>query len=202
MNKYPYYEFDLFNEKWKLLTSDYYDIIPNRYLISESGKIFSLLKHNIMKTFQSPDGNGSIYARIKLCTNQSKQCTVAIHRLVALYFLDKNDDPEHKTIVDHLDGDKLHNHYTNLEWISPIENMVRTFKSKSLKRKYSGRHFNTYTEDQIQSIRYLIKQGFSNLEIATMLYEGDKDDPDIREKQDFIQIYSFTKYLRKYGNKF
>lgn len=37
------------------------------------------------------------------------------HRLIAAAFV-KNDDPTINTVVNHLDGNKLNNHYTNLEW--------------------------------------------------------------------------------------
>ena len=47
-----------------------------------------------------------------------------IHRMVALHFVD-NDDPEVKTCVDHIDGNKHNNHYTNLEWVTRSENHKR-----------------------------------------------------------------------------
>lgn len=36
------------------------------------------------------------------------------HRLIAMAFVE-NDNPEDNTVVNHLDGNKLNNHYTNLE---------------------------------------------------------------------------------------
>lgn len=42
------------------------------------------------------------------------------HRLVAQYFI---DNPYDKEQVNHIDSDKLNNHYTNLEWVSQEENM-------------------------------------------------------------------------------
>lgn len=40
-----------------------------------------------------------------------------IHRLVAEHFV-PNDDPENKTIVHHIDGDRLNANATNLEWVT------------------------------------------------------------------------------------
>lgn len=47
-----------------------------------------------------------------------------IHRLVAETYLD-NDDPENKTVVDHIDGNKKNNDLSNLEWVTPQENTIR-----------------------------------------------------------------------------
>lgn len=41
-----------------------------------------------------------------------------VHRLVAKHFLNVSD----KYYVNHIDGNKLNNHYSNLEWVTPKEN--------------------------------------------------------------------------------
>lgn len=46
----------------------------------------------------------------------------SIHRLVAKSFV-HNDDPERKTIVNHLDGNKRNNAASNLEWATASENV-------------------------------------------------------------------------------
>ena len=43
------------------------------------------------------------------------------HRIVALQFV-PNDDPEHKTQVDHIDHDRSNNWINNLHWVTPSEN--------------------------------------------------------------------------------
>lgn len=50
---------------------------------------------------------------------KGQQYILYTHRIVAEYFI-PNDDPS-KSIVHHLDGNKLNNNYLNLEWISPKE---------------------------------------------------------------------------------
>ena len=47
-----------------------------------------------------------------------------IHRIVAKAFI-PNDDPDTKTCVDHIDGNKHNNLPSNLEWVSRSENHKR-----------------------------------------------------------------------------
>lgn len=47
-----------------------------------------------------------------------------VHRMVARAFV-PNDDPENKVCVDHIDGNKHNNHYTNLQWVTRSTNMKR-----------------------------------------------------------------------------
>ena len=47
-----------------------------------------------------------------------------LHRIMAKAFI-PNDDPENKTDVDHLDGNKHNNQISNLEWVTKSENQLR-----------------------------------------------------------------------------
>lgn len=49
----------------------------------------------------------------------NKQSSFQIHRLVAIHFI---ENPLNKEMVNHLDGDKLNNHISNLEWVTVKEN--------------------------------------------------------------------------------
>lgn len=52
------------------------------------------------------------YPRIRLTLNNIK-CSLRIHRLVAKHFI---PNPNNLPQVNHIDGNKLNNHHSNLEW--------------------------------------------------------------------------------------
>lgn len=86
-----------------------------KHLISKDARIYSCSR----KKFLALTPQEYSYTRVIL-NNKSYN----IHRLVALHFIDK---PEHyddttSLVVNHKDGDKLHNSVENLEWVSPSEN--------------------------------------------------------------------------------
>ena len=59
------------------------------------------------------------YKQIQSVLHGSRH-TYMVHRLVALAFI---PNPENKPEVNHIDGNKANNHYSNLEWVSKQENM-------------------------------------------------------------------------------
>lgn len=85
-------------------------IIFEFYEIDELGNIYSHKSKKYLKSFL--DRYGYLYVRIK---NKHRK----VHRLVALNFL---DNKENKPCVDHIDRNKLNNHYSNLRFVTPKEN--------------------------------------------------------------------------------
>lgn len=69
---------------------------------------------------------------------KGKQYILYTHRAVATYFIE-NDDPENKTIVHHLDGNRTNNNYLNLQWVSP-EDHNKTMKEMGQLTSQTGTH--------------------------------------------------------------
>lgn len=84
----------------------------------EDGTVYS----NFSNKFLKPDILKLGYRQYSLSINGKKKRYKA-HRLVALLFLPTPE--KEKNMVDHLDGDKTNNHYSNLEWVTCYENNKR-----------------------------------------------------------------------------
>nr|QBK85392.1 MAG: HNH endonuclease [Iridovirus LCIVAC01] len=96
------------------------------YRIYNNGQIYSDYISQYLKLTISGG-----YYRIGLCNDNGIQRKHQVHILVAQYFCDNS---ENKPIVNHIDGDKLNNHYTNLEWVTQSENMKHADSLGLIKR--------------------------------------------------------------------
>lgn len=96
-------------------------------LISPSGKIYSKFNKRPRITQINSDG----YEQISLAYNGYKK-TELVHRLVAKHFIPKISE---KNLVNHIDGNKLHNYKANLEWVNNSENLLHAYKMKRAKTK-------------------------------------------------------------------
>ncbi len=102
--------------------------IPNysRYEISEEGRVFRKEgtyrgRYNSRRE-QTPALRSTDYLRVNVMADGEGLCKlVNVHRLVALTYL--SDSYEEDLTVNHIDKNKLNNHFSNLEWISNVENV-------------------------------------------------------------------------------
>jgi len=60
------------------------------------------------------------YIQVNFYRN-GQQKTLTLHRLLALSFI---ENPDNKAEVNHIDGDKLNNDLSNLEWCTRSENII------------------------------------------------------------------------------
>ena len=115
------------NIKWKPIEG-----YENLYMVSNTGLIKSLHwgKEKLLK--QVIRNNNYQYYFVGLL-KEGKRKYYAVHRLVAMTFL---DNPNNYEQVDHLDGNKLNNNVDNLEWVSPKENTNRAWEKGLAKYTY------------------------------------------------------------------
>jgi hypothetical protein len=78
------------------------------------------------------------YLMAILCKEGTKK-TVKIHRLVADSFIEKIDG---KNLVNHIDSQKSNNIFTNLEWVSSLENICHSKSKLKSSSKYIGVSYN------------------------------------------------------------
>lgn len=91
-----------------------YQVFEDGTVIGKKGKIMS------------PSDNGRGYLILGLMCGEER-ITFAVHRLVALCFV---DNPLKLPEVNHKDGDKTNNHFSNLEWCSRGSNIQHAFETK------------------------------------------------------------------------
>jgi len=113
-------------EAWKDIAG-----YEGHYQISSFGRVKSLertlphstfgswtISERILKQFLAGP-KGSQYNAVFLHKGNGRQNIFKIHRLVAEHFI---PNPQSKEQVNHLDGNKLNNRVSNLEWATPLEN--------------------------------------------------------------------------------
>jgi hypothetical protein len=98
-----------------------FGFIRSKERIIDYGWKKSKRKSKILKTRAGKLGYP--YTIISLNNNRK---TVKIHRLVAIHFI---ENLENKPQVNHIDGNKQNNHYSNLEWVTSKENVAHAYKT-------------------------------------------------------------------------
>lgn len=131
------------------------------YLIYKDDTIKSLLTGKNIRKRIGPNG----YFQINLYIN-GKCKTFMLHRLVANAFI---PNPNNLPCVNHIDGNKLNNQLSNLEWVTHKDNMRHAFRT-GLVRPATGKEtkHGRFTEDDIKYIRELREQGKSQYQIASI----------------------------------
>ena len=139
------------NRKWKYVNINNQQ---SEYMISNDGILASLRMCRYMKCSLNSSGYYST-----IITVNNKRINVDIHRLVATAFI---PNPENKSQVNHINGNKLINNDWNLEWTSQKENIYHAIdiglrKSNPIRK---------YTKTQIHEVCRLLEKGKSNKDIS------------------------------------
>ena len=152
-------------EKWEL--------IPNSkgYCVSNFGNI-KRLRHKVWNVNNNswniiPEryivgscNNSKGYERVTIFYKNGGKITESVHRLVAKAFI-VNPNIYKFNQVNHLDGNKLNNHWKNLQWCTNQMNMDHSWKV--LKNRKTGGESKLgilnrkLTEDQVLAIPALLK---------------------------------------------
>ncbi|MDB4340066.1 HNH endonuclease [Crocinitomicaceae bacterium] len=119
-------------EDKKVITIDDVEVafvsgFDDTYYISKSGSLFSTKKSRCRKVDGYYAPSGTIHAngyRYFTLMRNGKSVKEPAHRLVAYAFI---ENPESKPCVNHIDGNKLNNDLSNLEWVSYSENASHAY---------------------------------------------------------------------------
>lgn len=121
-----------------------------RYLVSDSGQVWSLLRHRALKPTIDRYG----YEKVVLSKN-GKSFYRTVHRLVAQAFV---PNPDNLTTVNHINEDKTDNRAVNLEWLSVADN-----------DNYGTRNERMANAKCLQPIEQILSDG------SAVRYKGVKD---------------------------
>lgn len=106
--------------------------------------MYSDKRHKFIST--RPSSSGYLFCEIRV---NGEPKTLFIHKMVAETFCE-NLNPDENTTVDHIDGDNQHNHYTNLEHVTPLENNMRHHARRLNQYKYSKRRLRTNGTNKVK----------------------------------------------------
>ncbi|MEY3232715.1 MAG: hypothetical protein RLZ54_1009 [Candidatus Parcubacteria bacterium] len=129
------------------------------YLISECGKIYSKRTNKLINPFITKSG----YLRIELNVNNVSK-KYAIHRLVAYTFIGNEEGKQ----INHKNGNKKDNHYTNLEWVTCRENINHAIGIGLINVKGENNPFAKYTNVERNEIKSLYENGYKIIQISRL----------------------------------
>lgn len=148
------------NEVWKTVPG------WDKYEVSNLGRVRRAKpgKSTRVGKVLRPALNTCGYEQVKLCDN-GREWNVRVHRLVAIAFLGNRSDTH--TDVNHIDGDKLNNSASNLEWCTRGDN-IRHAHANGLAsdRKGESHPRAKLNEMQVRVIRRCVELGLPHGYIA------------------------------------
>ena len=130
----------------------------SRFEISQSGIIRNVKTKYIKSQYVSDTG----YYMITISKN-NKSKPYRVHRLLANNFI---ENPKKVKEVNHIDGNKLNNDLSNLEWVSHFGNMQHAFSSGLANNTGVKNGMAKLNERKVREIKELLKQGISQYKIA------------------------------------
>ena len=103
----------------------------SHHTISETGIVTNTKTNHIKNQWIGANG----YYHVDIHENGTAT-KIAVHRLIALHFI---PNPDNKRTVNHIDGNKLNNCISNLEWATDSENLQHAYDNglQPYRRNYS-----------------------------------------------------------------
>lgn len=134
------------------------------YLINECGVVIRQKDRIIIKPMLDTSG----YFRVSLVHTRPNGNVIdyeRVHRLMGLTFL---DNPENKRTINHIDGNKLNNNLSNLEWATDSENIQHAHDIGLQPKQIGPRLYSRkFTEEQ----RIAIRSADSSVSTASLARE-------------------------------
>ena len=128
-----------------------YNVEENRYICSNYAEVYDLKLNRYVSI--SNFCNPKLYCSVSLRTNSGLFKSVLLHRLVAMLFIPGDWSLQ----VNHKDGHKNNCYYYNLEWVTPLENLVHAIQT-GLQPIGEDKSNSKLSNDQVHLICKLLEQ--------------------------------------------
>lgn len=146
------------------------------YYISSFGSVKGIRFKHLYKTQLNKKG----YPQFRI---PKYKLSSSVHRIVALHFVDGDKSLQ----VNHKDGNKLNNHYSNLEFISCKDNINHAIKS-GLRTARSNLAQDMFDTSQVKAIKEACINGHGNKPIAAYFKCSDSTISKIRRGKHYAHI--------------
>lgn len=167
-------------EQWKPVTLEYNSYL--KYEVSNFGKVRNQVTGELVKTYNSHGYEVFYYIEETKAKQTRSKC---VHDLVAQAFL---PNPNHYEFINHIDGNKLNNIVSNLEWVDRSMNVEHAYLQNLNRRQ-------KYSSDQIHAVcDFLAHRKISHVQISYMTGVDRKTISDIyigRRWKDISSQYVF-----------
>ena len=130
----------------------------NRFEITKCGVIRNVRTGQVKSQYISSTG----YMMITISKN-NKSMPCRVHRLLANNFI---DNPYNLREVNHIDGNKLNNDLSNLEWVNHLDNMRQAFRTGLANNSNEKNGMAKLTKELVAEIKEKLNQGTSQYKIA------------------------------------
>lgn len=101
-----------------------------KYEVSSFGNVRKKTNRSVVRKGNKSKTTKGYYRSVGISDNNGDISTTGVHRLVCLAFHELPKDADHvKYEPNHKDGNKINNHYLNLEWMTRSQNIQHAFES-------------------------------------------------------------------------
>lgn len=154
----------------------------SNYVIFSDGNVFSCKRKRLMKL--TLDKNIK-YLRLSLRDDSGNIITYLVHRLVAEAFI---PNPENKPEVNHIDGNKLNNNVSNLEWVTRKENMLHAHSLGLRDNNGEGNPRDILSEEEVLAVYNDLLDGARVCDLADRYNVSRPTISDIKAKRNWYYL--------------
>ena len=122
-----------------------------RFEISECGIVRNVKTKAIKSQYVSSTG----YYLVSISKN-NKSKPHKVHRMLAKAFI---PNPNEYGCVNHIDGDKLNNNLSNLEWVNHLQNMQHAFRTGLVNNSGVRNGMAVLNDEKAAEIKRMLKEG-------------------------------------------